>query len=81
VDPGFRRLREARARLAVTDAIRDAESEKVRNEKVAYSEQSTLLSDLLKQQSSLADAGSEYGQAVLEYWTTRADFQKTLGED
>jgi outer membrane protein TolC len=81
VDSGFRRLREARARLAVTEAIRDAESEKVRNEKVAYSEQSTLLSDLLKQQSSLAGAESEYSQAVLEYWTTRADFQKTLGED
>jgi outer membrane protein len=81
VDSGFRRLREARARLAVTEAIRDAESETMRNEKVAYSQQSTLLSDLLKQESSLADAESEYRQAVLEYWTARADFQKTLGED
>jgi outer membrane protein TolC len=81
VDSGFRRLREARARLAVTGAIRDAESEKMRNEKVAYSQQSTLLSDLLKQQSSVADAEGEYRQAVLEYWTARADFQKTLGED
>lgn len=81
VDSGFRRLREARARLAVTEAIRDAESEKMRNEKVAYSQQSTLLSDLLKQESSVADAESEYRQAVLGYWTARADFQKTLGED
>ena len=81
VDSGFRRLREVRARLAVTEAIRDAESEKMRNEKVAYSQQSTLLSDLLKQQSSVTDAESEYRQAVLEYWTARADFQKTLGED
>ena len=81
VDSGFRRLREARARLAVTGAIRDTESEKMRNEKVAYSQQSTLLSDLLKQQSSVADAESEYRQAVLEYWTVRAEFQKTLGED
>ena len=81
VDSGFRRLREARARLAVTEAIRDAESETMRNEKVAYSQQSTLLSDLLKQESSLADAESQYRQALLEYWTARADFQKTLGED
>lgn len=80
VDSGFRRLREARAHLAVTAAFRDAEMEKLRNQKEAYSQISTLLSDLLKQQSSLADAESEYRLAVLEYWTTRADFEKALGE-
>src|SRR6267143_1422293 len=56
VNSNFRRLREARAHLAVTEAIRDAEEEKMRNQKEAYSQQSILLSDLLKQQSSLADA-------------------------
>jgi outer membrane protein len=81
VDSNFRRLREARAHLAVTEAIRDAETEKMRNQKEAYSQQSILLSDLLKQQSSLADAESQYHQAVLAYWSVRADFQKTLGEE
>src|SRR6266550_3959389 len=81
VDSNFRRLREARAHLAVTEAIRDAETEKMRNQKEAYSQQSVLLSDLLKQQSSLADAESQYRQAVLAYWSARADFQKTLGEE
>jgi len=81
VNSNFRHLREARAHLAVTEAIRDAETEKMRNQKVAYSQQSILLSDLLKQQSSLADAESQYHQAVLAYWSTRADFQKTLGEE
>src|SRR5437667_5014828 len=80
VDSNFRRLREARSHLAVTEAIRDAETEKMRNQKEAYSQQSILLSDLLKQQSSLADADSQYHQAVLAYWSARADFQKTLGE-
>ena len=42
---------------------------------------SILLSDLLKQQSSLADAEGQYHQAVLAYWSARADFQKTLGEE
>src|SRR6266478_5253403 len=60
VDSNFRRLREARAHLAVTEAVRDAETEKMRNQKEAYSQQSILLSDLLKQQSSLADADSQY---------------------
>ena len=81
VNSNFRHLREARAHLAVTEALRDAEAEKMRNQKEAYSQQSILLSDLLKQQSSLADAESQYHQAVLAYWSARADFQKTLGEE
>jgi outer membrane protein TolC len=81
VDSNFRHLREARSYLAVTEAIRDAETEKMRTQKEAYSQQSILLSDLLKQHSALADAESQYHQAVLAYWSARADFQKTLGEE
>ena len=81
VDSNFRRLREARAHLAVAQALRDAETEKMRNQKEAYSQQAILLSDLLKQQSSLADAEGQYHQAVLAYWSARADFQKSLGEE
>jgi outer membrane protein TolC len=81
VNSNFRHLREARSHLAVAEAIRDAEAEKMRNQREAYSQQSILLSDLLKQQSSLADAESQYHQAVLAYWSARADFQKTLGEE
>jgi outer membrane protein TolC len=81
VASNFRHLRETRAHLAVTEAARDAETEKLRNQKEAYSQQSILLSDLLKQRSSLADAESQYHQAVLAYWRARADFQKTLGEE
>ena len=81
VDSKFRHLREARSYLAVTAAIRDAEAEKMRNRNEAYSQQSILLSDLLKQQSSAADAEGQYHQAVLAYWSARADFQKTLGEE
>ena len=81
VNSNFRHLREARSHLAVTEAIRDAETEKMRNQKEAYSQQSVLLSDLLKQQSSLADTEGQYHQAVLAYWSARADFQKSLGEE
>src|SRR4029077_2578897 len=78
VDSKFRHLREARSHLAVKGAIREAEAEKMRNQKEAYSQQSILLSDLLKQQSSLAEAEGQYRQAVLAYWSARADFKKTL---
>src|SRR5712671_6719339 len=81
INSNFRHLREARSHLAVAEAIRDAETEKMRNQKEAYSQQAILLSDLLKQQSSLADAEGQYHQAVLAYWSARADFQKSLGEE
>src|SRR5437868_3741023 len=81
VNSKFRHLREARSHLAVAEAIRDAEIAKMRNQKEAYSQQAILLSDLLRQQSSLADAESQYHQAVLAYWSARADFQKSLGEE
>jgi outer membrane protein len=81
VNSNFRHLREARSHLAVTEALRDAEAEKLRNQKEAYFQQAIVLSDLLKQESSLADAESQYHQAVLAYWSARADFQKTLGEE
>src|SRR6266849_5495532 len=81
VNSKFRHLREARSHLSVAEAIRDAEIEKMRNQKEAYSQQAILLSDLLKQQSSLADADGQYYQAVLAYWSARADFQKSLGEE
>jgi outer membrane protein TolC len=76
----FRHLREARAQLAVAEAARDAEREKLRNQQEAYSQQSILLSDLLRQQASVADAEDQFRQALFGYWRARADFEKALGE-
>jgi outer membrane protein TolC len=81
VDSEFRKLREARAQLAVTESARDAEQEKLRNQTDAYAQQGILLSDLLQQQASLATAEDQYRQALLAFWTTRADFEKALGEE
>ncbi len=81
VHANFRRLREARARLAATEAVRDAEAEKMRNQKEAYLQESIVLSDLLKQTSSLVEAEGQWNQAVLAYWSAWADFQKTLGKE
>jgi outer membrane protein TolC len=79
VNSNFRHLREARAQLAAADAARDAEREKLRNQQQAYSQQSILLSDLLRQQASVADAEEQYREAIFGYWRARADFEKALG--
>jgi outer membrane protein len=81
VDSEFRKLREARAQLAVAESARDAEEERLRNQTEAYSQQAALLSDLMQQQASLATSHDQYQQALLALWTTRADFEKALGEE
>ena len=81
VDSQFRKLREVRAQLAVAEAARDAEQEGLRNQTDAYAQQTILLSDLLKQQASLATAEDQYRQALLGFWTARADFEKAMGEE
>jgi outer membrane protein TolC len=81
VDSQFRKLREAKARLAVAESARDAEQEKLRNQTEAYGQQAIVLSDLLQQQASVATAEDQYRQALLAVWTVRADFEKALGEE
>jgi outer membrane protein TolC len=62
-------------------AARDAENEKLRNEMDAYSNQTILLSDLLQQQSSVANAEDECRQGLVAFWKARADFERALGEE
>jgi outer membrane protein TolC len=81
VDSQFRKLREARARLAVAESARVAEQERLRNQTGAYSQQAILLSDLLQEQASLATADDQYRQALLAFWTARANFERALGEE
>ena len=81
VDSQFRKLREARVQLAVAESARNAEQERLRNQTGAYSQQAILLSDLLQQQASLATAEDQYRQALLAFWTARADFERALGEE
>ncbi len=81
VDSSFRRLREARELLTATQAARDAEAEKLRNQMDAYSHQAIVLSDLLQQQSSVASAEDQYRQGLLAFWRARADFERALGEE
>jgi outer membrane protein TolC len=81
VDSQFRKLREARVLLAVAESARDSEQERVRNQTDAYAQQAILLSALLQQQASLATSEDQYRQALLAFWTARADFARALGEE
>jgi outer membrane protein len=81
VDSTLRRLREARQLLTATQASRDAEAEKLRNQMDAYSHRAIVLSDLLQQQSAVMSAEDQYRQGLLAFWTARADFERALGKE
>jgi outer membrane protein len=81
VNSKFRKLREARAQLRVEETARDAEQERLRNQTDAYAQQAILLSSLLQQQASLASAEGQCREALLAFWTARAEFERALGEE
>lgn len=80
VDNHFRSLREARALLKVADAARKAAAEKLQEVTKKYGQRSVLLRDVLQQQAEAASANSAYEQALLSFWTAKAEFEKALGE-
>jgi outer membrane protein TolC len=77
----FRKLREARANVAVTKLAQQAEQQKLQVMMVEYQQKAALLENLLTEQSNMAQANAQYSQAVAAFWTARSDFEKALGED
>jgi len=81
VDNRFRKLREARASLKVAQLGEDAEKQKLQVVLDEFKQKATLLSNLQTEQANMAQATAQYQQALSTFWTARADFEKSLGED
>jgi outer membrane protein len=81
LDNNFRKLREARANLNVAQLGRDAESQKLAVVLEQYKQKTALLSDAQQERANMANADAQYQQALSNFWTARANFQKSLGED
>lgn len=77
----FRALREARAAVAVAQAKQEASREKLREETLQYQQKTALLRDVLQQQAATESADSDYNNAVAEFWSAKAGFQKSIGEE
>lgn len=77
----FRKLQESRQALVVARLAQDTARENVRINTNKYRVTAALLSDVLQAQASLAEADHSYQQALLGYWTARAEFEKAIGED
>ncbi len=77
----LRKLRLAGQALGVARLSEDSAKENLRVSTGRYKFQAVLLSEVLQSQASLAEASHEYQQALLAFWTAKAEFEKALGED
>jgi len=77
----LRKLQQSGQALHVARLAEDSAKENLRVSAGKYKFQAVLLSDVLQSQASLAEATHEYQQALLKFWTAKAEFEKALGED
>ncbi len=76
----FRKLHESRALLRVSQLAQESAREKLRVATSKYSLETVLYKEVLQKQAELATAQDRYQQALLAFWTARADFEKAIGE-
>jgi outer membrane protein len=77
----FRKLHEARLLLEASRLSREAAREKLRVATERQAQDSALLKDALQAQAAASAAHAQYEQALLGFWTAKADFQKAIGEE
>ena len=77
----FRKLQQTRQALVVAQLKQETERENMRVSVNKYKLQAALLSDALQTQATKADANYQYQQALLAFWTARAEYEKAIGED
>lgn len=81
VNNHFRKLSQSRAGLEVAVAARDAAREKLREVNDQYRREAVLLTDVLKQHAAVGNADHDYEEALLSFWSAKAEFEKALGEE
>jgi len=77
----FRKLQQSGQALRVARLAENSAKENLRVSTGQYKFQAVLLSNVLQSQASLAEAANQYQQALLAFWTAKAEFEKSLGED
>jgi len=77
----FRKLQQTRQALVVAQLSQETARESLRVNVNKYRHTAALLSDVLQSQATLAEANHQYQQALLGYWTARAEFEKAIGEE
>ena len=77
----LRELQQAEQTLRVAQLRQETARENMRVSINKYKLVATLFSNVLQTQATLADADYEYQKALLAYWTSKADYEKSIGTD
>jgi len=77
----FRKLQQTRQALVVAQLSQETTRETLRVTTNKYKLTAAMLSDVLQTQASLAEANHQFQQALLGYWTAKAEFEKSMGEE
>src|SRR6267154_6195910 len=77
----FRRLQQTQQALRVARLSQETEREALRVTQGRYRFQAVLLTEVLQSQAKLADANNQYQQALLSFWTAKAELEKALGQE
>jgi outer membrane protein TolC len=81
INEKYRALRQSRNQLRVARLTQETAVESLRVTKNKYAVQNVLLKDVLQGQVSLEQSNTDYQQALLDFWNSRADFERAMGED
>jgi outer membrane protein TolC len=81
VNDKYRQLRQSRTQLRIARLSQETAIESLRVTRNKFAVQSVLLKDVLQGQLNLEQSNSDYQQALLSVWNSRADFERALGED
>jgi outer membrane protein TolC len=81
VNTRFRTLVEKRALLNVAQMAQATSREKLRVKTNQYQVQAALLPDVLQLRAEQASSDDNYQQALLAFWTAKADFENAVGEE
>lgn len=77
----LRDLQQAGQALRVAKLKQETARENMRVSMNKYKLESALFSDVLQTQATLADADYQYQQALMAFWTAKAEYEKALGAD
>ena len=77
----FRKLAEARALLNVVRMAQETAREKLRVTTNQFQVQAALLSEVLQVRAEVSNADDRHEQALLAFWTAKANLEHALGEE
>lgn len=81
VAASFRKLEESRMQVKLAMLTQEVASEQFRVSKTKYEERAALLKDVLERQAAVSGANGQYQQALLAFWTAKADFERAIGQE